>query len=337
MNRSDTGMCTSDTEFEVAAVIGAGMMGPGIALTLALGGIRTTIVDLTLHDAMAGLERIRAQAHVLLTNELAEAAQAERALELLGASADLDVTVAHADLVIESVPENMNLKQDLFVRLDALAPTCAVLASNTSGLSITTIASRCAHPERILTAHFWNPPYLMPLVELVRGEKTSVDTAESVRQLLIRCGKTPVVVMKDRPGQLGNRLQEALVREAAHIVEEGIATVEDVDIAAKSGFGMRLPVYGILEHQDIVGLDMGLAILEYVSKDLYSEQDAPRYYRDMVARGDLGAKTGKGFYDWSVKNADEVRSRRDEFLLEFLKSRRRKGQGVSVAEGATQR
>jgi 3-hydroxybutyryl-CoA dehydrogenase len=337
MNASHEGGCVSETDITVAAVIGAGMMGPGIALTLALGGMRVTIVDLTLRDATAGLEKARAQAHVLVTHELAEPAQAERALNLLGASADLDVTVAHADLVIESIPENMTLKQELFARLDALVPTCAVLASNTSGLSITAIASRCAHPERILTAHFWNPPYLMPLVEIVRGEKTSADIAESVRRLLIRCGKTPVIVKKDRPGQLGNRLQEALVREAAYIVEEGIATAEDVDLAAKSGFGMRLPVYGILEHQDIVGLDLGLAVVEYVGKDLYSEHDAPRYYRDMVARGDLGAKTGKGFYDWSVKNADEVRARRDEFLLELLKSRRRKARGLSQVGDATGR
>ena len=313
-----------ETEFTTAAVIGAGMMGPGIALTLALGGIRVSIIDLTLRDATAGLEKARAQAHFLLTNELAESAQVERALHLLSASADLDATVADADLVIESIPENMALKQELFARLDVLVPTRAVLASNISGLSVTAIASLCALPERILAAHFWNPPYLMPLVEIVRGENTSADIAESIRRLLIRCGKTPVIVKQDRPGQLGNRLQEALVREAAYIVEEGIATAEDVDLAAKSGFGMRLPVYGILEHQDIVGLDLGLAVVEYVSKDLYSERHAPRYYRDMVARGNLGAKTGKGFYDWSVKSADEVRARRDEFLLELLKSRRRK-------------
>lgn len=314
----------SETQPASAAVIGAGMMGPGIALTLALGGVPTTIVHRAMAKAAAGLEKARAQARLLSRHGLVEPTQADRAHDLLSASDDLEKTVAQAGLVIESAPENMTFKQDLFARLDALAPPRAVLASNTSGLSITAIASRCARPERILTTHFWNPPHLMPLVEIVRGEKTSAETAECIRQLLIRCGKTPVVVRKDRPGQLGNRLQEALVREAAHIVAEGIATAEDVDNAAKNGFGLRLPVYGILEHQDIVGLDLGLAVVEYVGRDLYHGLDAPQYFRDMVARGDLGVKTGQGFYDWSVKSAEEVQARRDEFLLEFLKSQRRK-------------
>jgi 3-hydroxybutyryl-CoA dehydrogenase len=322
MDHPDSDQDTSGSGFKIATVIGAGMMGPGIALTLGLGGVRTTIVDLSMHDALEGVNKARAQANVLIENGLVDPVAGSRALELLSASTELENRAAGSDLIIESIPENMTLKQNLFARLDAVTAQRTVLASNTSGLSITAIASRCAHPERTLTAHFWNPPYLLPLVEVVIGERTAPELAESVRQLLIGCGKTPVVVRKDRPGQLGNRLQEALVREAAYIVQEGIASAEDVDIAARSGFGMRLPVYGILEHQDIVGLDLGLAVVDYVSKDLCNERGAPRYYRDMVDRGDLGAKTGKGFYDWSVKSADEVRARRDKFLLEFLRSQR---------------
>src|SRR4029079_2657422 len=130
---------------------------------------------------------------------------------------------ATADLVVESAPEDMDFKQELFTRLDAATRPSAVLASNTSGLSITAIASRCRHPERVLTTHFWNPPHLMPLVEIVLGEKTSQPIAQAVRELLSACGKVPVVVKKDRPGQLGNRLQMALVREAAQIGAEGHA------------------------------------------------------------------------------------------------------------------
>jgi 3-hydroxybutyryl-CoA dehydrogenase len=207
--------------------------------------------------------------------------------------------------------------------MDSISKPTAVLASNTSGLSITAIASRCNRPERVLTTHFWNPPHLMPLVEIVKGEKTSHQIASAVRDLLASCGKVPVVVKKDRPGQLGNRLQMALIREAINIVAEGIADVEDVDLAAKSGFGLRLPVYGIFEHQDIVGLDMGLGIVDYVTKDLYNQPQAPDLMREKVARGELGAKTGKGFYDWSKKSADEVKSRRDRFVLEFLCSQQK--------------
>jgi 3-hydroxybutyryl-CoA dehydrogenase len=144
-----------------------------------------------------------------------------------------------------------------------------------------------------------------------------------VRDLLQACGKMPVVVRKDRPGQLGNRLQMALVREAAHIVAEGIADAGDVDTVVKNGFGLRMPAYGTLEHMDMAGLDMALAILDYVAQDLYNEPRAPDQLREQVRNGNLGAKSGKGFYDWSVKSADEVKAGRDAFLVEVLKFRRR--------------
>ena len=163
----------------------------------------------------------------------------------------------------------------------------------------------------------------MPLVEIVMGAKTADASAETLRAVLVECGKTPVIVRKDRPGQLGNRLQMALVREAANIVAEGIASADDVDTVAKNGFGLRMPAYGILEHQDVVGLNLGLAVVEYVARDLYNEPRAPEYFREMVRRGDLGASSGKGFYDWSVKSADEVRARRDAFLIEVLRYRRK--------------
>jgi 3-hydroxybutyryl-CoA dehydrogenase len=256
---------------------------------------------------------------------LVDADRAAGALSRVDASTDFDKVIAQVDLVIESAPENMEFKQKLFARMDAIAKSEAVLASNTSGLSITAIASLCTHPERVLTTHFWNPPHLIPLVEVVKGEKTSIDAVNQVRDLLARCGKTPVVVKKDRPGQLGNRMQMALVREAINIVAEGIADVEDVDLAAKSGFGLRLPVYGIFEHQDIVGLDMGLSIVDYVCKDTYNEPHAPDLMRKKVAAGDLGVKTGRGFYDWSQKSADAVKARRDRFVLDFLRAEKARG------------
>jgi 3-hydroxybutyryl-CoA dehydrogenase len=312
----------SKTRLRTAAVIGTGMMGPGIAATLALGGVRATIVSRTEESATKGLAAAHAQLRVLAENGLAELLQVRDAIDRLTASAALDRTVESVELVIESAPESMELKQKMFAHMDAISDKTTVLASNTSGLSITAIASRCRHPERVLTTHFWNPPHLMPLVEIVLGEKTSQPVAQAVRELLLACGKVPVVVKKDRPGQLGNRLQMALVREAAHIVAEGIADVEDVDLVAKNGFGLRMPVYGIFEHQDAVGLDMGLSILDYVAKDLYNEPKAPNFYRDKVASGELGAKSGKGFYDWSKKSIEEVKKRRDRFVIDVLRARR---------------
>ncbi len=319
----------SKTNFRTAAVIGTGMMGPGIAGTLALGGVRTTILSRTEESAAKGLEAARAQLRVLAENGLAELTEVRDAFDRLNASSGFDRTVESVDLVIESAPENMDLKQKMFAHMDAIAGTSAVLATNTSGLSITAIASRCRHPERVLTTHFWNPPHVMPLVEIVLGEKTSPAVAQSVRELLAACGKVPVIVKRDRPGQLGNRLQMALVREAAYIVEEGIADVEDVDLVAKNGFGLRMPAYGIFEHQDAVGLDMGLGIVDYVAKDLYNLPRAPNVYRAKVARGELGAKTGKGFYDWSKKSIAEVKARRDRFVIDVLRSRRMKREAAA--------
>src|SRR5229473_5241907 len=222
--------------FETAAVIGTGAMGPGIAMILGLGGLRSTILSRTEEGARKGLAAAYQQLHLLQQNGLATAAQAAWVLENLSASTDMDRTVAAADLVIESTPENMQCKQLLFLRLDSIARPQTVLASNTSGLSITAIASGCKRPDRVLTTHFWNPPHLMPLVEIVKSDKTAEKVALSIRDLLIRCGKVPVVIKKDCPGQLGNRLQMALLREAINIVQEGIADVEDVDLAAKAGF-----------------------------------------------------------------------------------------------------
>ncbi|MCC6487390.1 MAG: 3-hydroxyacyl-CoA dehydrogenase family protein [Candidatus Hydrogenedentes bacterium] len=305
--------------FETAAVIGTGMMGPGIALTLALGGLKATILSRTRENAEQGLAKAHAQLALVRDNELAPADRCATAEGLIHYSAEFYETIAGADLVIESALEDMKFKQDLFARMDGLAKPGAALTSNTSGLSITAIQNACAHPERFITTHFWNPPHLMPLVEIVRGEHTDPTLATALKELLERCGKTAIVVKKDTPGQLGNRMQMALVREAINIVQEGIADVEDVDLCAKTGFGLRLPVYGILEHQDMVGLDMAKGIVDYVATDLNNEPRAPQIMHDLVAQGKLGVKTGSGFYDWSQKDPAAVRARRDAFVLDFLK------------------
>jgi 3-hydroxybutyryl-CoA dehydrogenase len=289
------------------------MMGPGIALTLAMGGVATTLLSRSAESGARGVETAGRQWALLQAHGLGQPPA------LIDATADFDV-VATADIVVESAPEQMEFKQELFARLDAATRPGCILASNTSGLSITAIAERCQHRARVLTTHFWNPPHLMPLVEIVLGAETELSVAESVKMLLERCGKTPVLVQKDTPGQLGNRLQMALVREAAHIVAAGIASAEDVDLAARMGFGLRLPVYGILEHQDVVGLDMGLAITEYVAGDLYNEPRAPENYRELVREGKLGAKTGQGFHSWPAGKLDAVKARRDSFVLSLLTS-----------------
>jgi 3-hydroxybutyryl-CoA dehydrogenase len=306
--------------FSTAVVLGTGTMGPGIATTLALGGVAATIVSRTEDGAARGATAADRYLAQLLDAGLVLPAERAAARVRIHTSADLAAAVPGADLIVESVPEQMALKQDLFAYLDGITRPDAVLASNTSGLSVSAIASKCWYPERVLTTHFWNPPHLMPLVEIVRGTRTDASVAEAVKALLIRCGKTPVLVKKDRPGQLGNRMQMALVREAVHIVAEGIADPEDVDLAARLGFGLRLPAYGVLEHQDLVGLELGHAVCDYVSADLYNEPHAPPLYKQKMAEGAFGAVTGRGFHDWSRKSPDDVRARRDRFLIQCLKA-----------------
>lgn len=302
-----------------AAVLGTGMMGPGIAVSLALGGFDVTLVSRSDDSAAFGLQTSHTLLDTLLSHQLVTPDDAAAALPRLAASSDLPAAAARAALIIESVPEDMELKQNLFAELDRLAPPTAILASNTSGLSITQIAVRCARPERVLTTHFWNPPHLMPLVEIVCGAQTAPELAIQTRDLLLRCGKVPVLVKKDRPGQLGNRLQMALFREAVHIIQEGIATAEDVDTAARLGFGIRLPAYGILEHVDLVGLPLARAVCDYAARDLNNDPRAPDLFDRKIAAGETGAAAGQGFYNWSAKSPAAVRARRDRFLIECLR------------------
>ena len=307
-------------DFTTAVILGTGTMGPGIATTLALGGVTATIVSRTEEGAERGARAADRYLAHLLDAGLVSPAEWDAARARIHVSARLDAAASDADLIVESVPEQMTLKQDLFGHLDTIARPDTVLASNTSGLSITAMAAKCTRPERVLTTHFWNPPHLMPLVEIVRGAGTDPSIADAVKRLLIRCGKIPVIVKKDRPGQLGNRMQVAMVREAVNIVAEGIADPEDVDLAARLGFGLRLPAYGVLEHQDLVGLELGHAVCDYVAHDLYNEPHAPPLYQQKMAAGAFGAAAGRGFHDWSQKSPEGVKARRDRFLVQCLKS-----------------
>lgn len=295
-------------------------MGPGVALTLAIGGLEAVIVSRTAEAAAAGRRKALDQLAVLAANGLVDPGDVPAIEGRISSSDDFEASVAPVDVVVEAGPETMDYKRAVYRRLEAAVRPETVLATTTSGLSINEIAEVCERPERIITAHYWNPPYLMRLVELVRAEATSDETVAGMRALLEACGKRAVLVKKDRPGQLGNRLQHAMVREALHIVAEGIADPEDVDLAAKEGFGLRLPVYGIFDHADAVGLDLVLSIQDYVNPDLCSSSEAPPSVRERVERGDLGIKTGKGFYDWSEKDWEKVRATRDAFILHFLKS-----------------
>jgi 3-hydroxybutyryl-CoA dehydrogenase len=300
------------------AVAGTGMMGPGIAAIFALAGCEATIVSRSIENAARGVAKAKTLVAQLVAYQLTEAEQGRAAQSRLSGSTEPEGAARSSQLFVESIAESLVTKQDYFARLDKAAPD-TILCSNTSGISITQIAAKCAKPERVLTTHFWNPPHLMPLVEVVMGNATDATVAQGVVEFLRAAGKVPVLVRKDRPGQLGNRFQNALIRECMSIVEEGIATAEDVDLAIKTGMGLRFPVYGVFEHADLVGLDLAVAVQDYVLPDLSAIQCAGRLLRDKVARGEVGARAGKGFLDWTPQKADQVRERRDRFLAQVLR------------------
>jgi 3-hydroxybutyryl-CoA dehydrogenase len=303
-------------------IVGAGLMGPGIAACSALAGHPTVLTDLTTEVALAGVDKARQNITQLLESQLIDRQQAGLAEQLLSADTDVHRSLENTFLIIEAVTEKLPLKQDLFKTLDALAPPDVMITSNTSGLRITDITRYTKHPERTATTHFWFPGHLVPLVEVVMGDKTDETVAVRLRDLLLGWNKAPVIVRKDLPGQLANRILQAVIREATNIVQMGLATPEDVDTAIKMGMGIRFPVWGPLEHIDAVGLDLALSVQCDVLPGLKNDAEPAQFLQDLVAQGHLGCKTGSGFYDWQVKDMPALAARRDRFIIEALRTLR---------------
>ena len=303
-------------------IIGGGMMGCGIAAVAALAGKSVTVVETSEQARAAGPNRVRALLAELALNGLAEQGSAEVAEKSVAFSGELEKAAGEAFFAIEAIIEELAAKQAMFARLDGLLPEDIPIVSNTSGLRITDIAALAKHPERTATAHFWFPAHLVPLVEVVMGDKTSFSTAEWVVRTLKAWGKAPVLVKKDLPGQLANRILQAVIREASHIVEIGLASAEDVDTAVKMGMGIRFPVWGPLEHVDAVGVDLCNSVQNSVLPGISDSHEANSCFAGMLKEGNLGYKTGKGFYDWSVKDMDALAKLRNEFIIHALKKLR---------------
>ena len=286
---------------ERIAVVGAGLMGHGIAQVFAVAGHPVAVHD-PQSDVLASVpERVRRN----LRGVDEDPAAADR-IALHGA---LDSAVADADWVFEAAPERLELKQALFAALEAAAPADAVLATNTSVMPVGRIGAEVASAERVVGTHWWNPPHLVPLVEVVRAERTAPEVAERTIALLAAAGKEPVLVARDVPGFVGNRLQHALWREAISLVEHGVCDAETVDRVVKASFGRRLGVMGPLEAADYVGLDLTLAIHEQVLPDLDRTPGPSPLLRELVARGDLGMASGRGLQEWAPGARDRMRDR----------------------------
>lgn len=295
------------------AIFGSGLMGSGIAQVFATKGIRVRIYSRNPEKSNA-YKSIEANLTTMANNNAFDRKEIQGVLDRIEISSDKEYVVKDAALVIENVPEDMEIKQNLFKELDEISSPDTILASNTSVMSITEIASKCKNKERIIGTHFWNPPFLIPLVEVVETEFTSNEVIEKAYKIMEEVGKKPIRVNKDVPGFVANRLQHALWREAISIVERGIADAETVDQAIKYSFGLRLPQLSPMENIDMVGADLTLSIHDYIFKHIDNSTEPSPLLKEKVEKGELGFKTGKGFSEWSEKDIEN--SRRD--LIEYL-------------------
>jgi 3-hydroxybutyryl-CoA dehydrogenase len=281
-------------DVKVAAVIGAGTMGNGIAQVLAVSGIETRLCDVSAPALEKALSKIRANLDKGVERGKVEPAARDRALSRLSITPNLDEAAAGVQAVIEAVPEKLDLKRAIFAEISRTLGPEVLLATNTSSLSITQIAEAAEHPERVTGMHFFNPVHIMKLVEVVRAKQSSPAAVEATLALARRMGKDPISVT-DSPGFASSRLGIAIGLEAMRMLESGVGSAEDIDKAMKLGYGFPM---GPLELTDLVGLDVRLSIAEYLTRELGPRFEPPQILRDKVARKELGKKTGKGFYEW---------------------------------------
>ena len=307
---------------EKLAIIGSGTMGHSIALSAAWAGIPVKMFGLDENDIEKGLSGIDNKLTVLLQNGLVNHADVEKIKERIAVTTSIDDAAEGATFIIECIPEEIGLKKDLFQYLDKICGEHVILSSNTSGLSPTLIAADTLNPERILITHFWNPAHLIPLVEVLRGEETGDSTLARALELLKVMNKKTIEVKKEVPGLVGNRLQFALFREAQYILEEGIASKEDIDMAVIYSFGRRLPVTGPLASADMGGLDVFSSISDYLFAELSKADQSLPILKQLVNKNKLGNKTGEGYYLWNDEYSEKMNHKREQELIRFLKQDR---------------
>lgn len=284
-------------EIQKAAVLGAGTMGHGIAQVLAMCGVQACLFDIDEDAVDRGLGKIAANLEKGVARGKVSAEDRDAALACLSGTASMDEACEGVELVVEAAPERLELKRSIFKDLgDRLGPD-VLLATNTSSLPIGEIAAAALYPQRVVGMHFFNPVHIMRLLEVVRTEESSAEAVECAMELGRRMGKEPILVT-DTPGFASSRLGLVIGLEAMRMLESGVASAEDIDKAMKLGYGFPM---GPLELTDLVGLDVRLSIAEYLQSELGETFKAPQILKDKVAAGDLGKKSGKGFYDWSER------------------------------------
>jgi 3-hydroxybutyryl-CoA dehydrogenase len=302
-------------EIKGIGIVGAGLMGHGIAQVFALKRFKIKLFDKDPRVLASAPDRIRNNLRTLLDMGLVKPREIEDCLGHLQPCTGMAELCSGVELIIEAVSENLALKRAIFSDLERLTGPRTILCSNTSGISIGKIAENLRLKERVVGTHFWNPPHLVPCVEVIQSPYTAPEVFQIVLELMKKVGKEPVRVLKDIPGFLGNRLQHALWREAISLVEKGIAAPEDIDKVVKYGFGLRLAFLGPLETADLAGLDLVYDIHEYLFPDLENRTGPSALLKTLVDQKTLGVKTRRGFYSWTEDRTERLIQQRDRALL----------------------
>ncbi len=304
---------------EKVVVAGGGLMGAGISLMFPEYGVETVLYSVSGKDFQKAEEVITKSLDALVSNGRLDPDEASRIHQAIRFTTDKDC-FTDADLVIEAIPERMDIKKKFYEEISRLVPAEAILTSNTSAISVNQLSTCVMHPERFCGTHFLNPPHIIPLVEITKGDRTDPKVCDFLYQMFKKMGKEPVLLKKDVKGFLSNRLQFALLREATYLVEQGVADPEDIDRTIKYGNGLRYTCSGPFKIADLGGLEVFNSVARYLYPDLADEKTENNLLNELVSEGKNGISTGNGFYEYGEKDLENEEKTRDTLILEILRS-----------------
>lgn len=312
---------------ENVSIIGCGTMGHSIALSAAWAGLSVKVYGINEKDLENADKGLHSKLKVMTDNNVFTEETATKIREKIVLSTSLEETIANSTFIIEVIPEVLDMKKEMYKKMESMIGEEVVIASNTSGFKPSLLAEEMQYPNRFVVTHFWNPGHLIPLVEVVKGEQTDDQTVERAMQVMKDMNKQPILLNKEIPGFIGNRLQYALFREAQSLLDAGVATKEDIDAAVTYSIGRRLPVTGPLMTADMGGLDVFSAISNYLFEDLSTDQRSGTVLTKLVEDNKFGDKNGEGFYTWEPDFSEQKNAEREQTLIHFLKNDLQRNEG----------
>ncbi len=305
-------------------VLGSGIMGHGIAQSFLMGGYEVVLFDISEPILATARAHVKKNLELFFKSDIIKEEEIEACMGKLSTTTDLEKAVCEADFIVEAVPEDLNLKQNLFEKIESFCSNTAIIASNTSSLTLKEIGERVKHKSRLVVTHWFNPPHIVPTVEVVKTEDTSDETADVAYALMEKIKKSPVLVNWEIPGFIVNRIQIAMVREVLNLYKMGVASAADIDRAVKGSMGFRLASIGPLLTIDLGGVKLWRSVCANLLPQIESATTTPASLEDLIAEGHDGIKSGKGFYDYSVDfsedDLDKVVKQRDQEFLNRLKN-----------------